>query len=227
MRRNLVSLLVIILLAAATSLAEAQTQWMIETQLITSAYHDVSPVDFSPISLTERLFELSLGLLWNLGDAGHLHCSLPLRTANHTLIGGPTKLGETSISLRLPRLSLEVSGSSTLFGTYGFYRVGFDPQTPVFSSELGLEWTWDPLLTYTSLALTNQRAALKSGLMFAANKRWALGAHLVYRGFADDNPTSAMSYQVYYQSPQGRACEVVFTHYLGTSQQSLGWKVLF
>lgn len=224
MHRNLLVLVFIILLAAPW--AHAQAQWFVETQMTTSMYHDVDPVDFSPISLTERQLELALGLMWDISDNGHFQLSFPMQTTCQTLISGPGKLREADIGLSLPRMSLEVSGS-TILGPDGFCRLMFNPSGPLFHSELGLEWVWDPLLAYASLALTGQHPALRGGIMFAANKRWALGAHLVYRGFAEQNPVSALSYQVYYQSPRGKACEVILTHHLGTPQHSLGWKLLF
>lgn len=79
----------------------------------------------------------------------------------------------------------------------------------------------DPLLTYCSL--TGQRNKLSFGLgtVFAANERWALGAHLDY------GKNSFLTYQLFHTNGQDKPWELNYSRSLEGSSQKLGFKLSF
>lgn len=207
--------------------ATGHGEWLLETQLDTAAYLSLSPADHGHTIVTERHWEISLGYIWRPNDDSYVQFNLPLRGESLSFFLHDHSIYQAAQTvLRLPRLKLGAS-LPTIWGPTGLLTVDFDLHDYRLGAELGLESTWDPLLTYGTFSIASGAARMNGGVIFAANKRWALGAHLTYRGFAKTDPSSALTYQVYYQSPQGMVYDISFTHILGQERQSLGLKLLF
>lgn len=79
----------------------------------------------------------------------------------------------------------------------------------------------DPLLTYCSVTYQKQETSFGWGVIFAANERWALGAHLQYA------KNSLLTYQLYYSRQERKPTELSYAHSLDGSLQRLGLKIPF
>ena len=221
-RFTLAAVLAVLLLGSALP---ARAQWLVESSLTSAVYHGHSPADPEPVTLVQRVGALSLGRTWRWAERSYLQVSLPLELSSTTM-SPPHESRALRGSCRWPQLSLQTA-APTIWGPRGLARIDLDLGGPHLGVDLGLEGTWDPLLTYATLSFAPEGPRLKTGVMFAANKRWALGVHLTYGGLAEANPASSLTYQAYYQSSQGTAAEVSYTYHLHAAQQRLGFKLLF
>jgi len=210
MKRCAVSLMLILLLAVMALPTKAQ--WVVETSLTTVVYQ------LPRENIVQRFGVLELGRMWRWGEKTSMQVSLPTGLANPG--------GEFQATVGWPRVKLQAA-APTLWGPHARIQLEWDPNGPQASAELGLEATWDPLLTYASCAFAPGGWGLKGGVVFAANRSWALGAHLTYQGLSQHNPASSLTYQVYYQPPSGPATELTYTYHLHLAQQRLGIKMLF
>lgn len=189
--------LTLALLACCGQVASAAWTW--ETQVLSSPYHDF------------RLFHFQLGVTWPVQDQLSLALKLPV---------------QLGVEPSGPRLELLPAQGSVAFSW---------PLREELTSELALELgvrreqlalrggvklVFDPLALKCSL-LIQEEVTLQAGVTFAANERWALGAHLSYR------KNSLLTYELHHSTAGARQLTFSYTQALDGSVQSLGVKITF
>lgn len=211
-----------LLLLFAGTVLPVSAHWLVETSLTTAVYQIPAPSGGALIHWTGRL---EVGRLWRWAESSFLQISLPLELAN--IVPVPKgAAGKTQAVCGWPQVAFQLA-QPTLWGPKAFVRAQFDPSRAHLGAELGLEAAWDPLLTYAACAFGRENFGLKTGVVFAANRSLALGAHLHYRGLDAAHAASSLTYQLYYQPAQGPAAELTYTYHLYHAKQRLGLMLFF
>lgn len=119
-----------------------------------------------------------------------------------------------------PRASL-LYRPSLREATHGKFSLTYHPKVSRWELAAGLEVMADPLLLSAALQGNNREAGLNLGLVFAANERWALGAHLHY------TRNSLYTFQVHHSKAQNTIQTISYSRSLDGSLQRLGLKLTF
>lgn len=175
-----------------------QAKWGWENQLISSPYH------------SHQILTSSLTFTWEASPNLAVTLGLPSQLVWNGGINDFTLSSPFLILTAQTDPQKQYSTSLRLGG--GCYQG--------LSAEGTVKILADPLLIYYALIYQKQQIAVDAGAIFAANERWALGAHLRY------SKNSLITYQLYRTLPKG-VVELSYTHSLDGASQSLGLKIPF
>lgn len=193
-------LLVILLCFSASAAGSQQFSCDWELQIWNSPYHD------------QNIYNNRLGLIWCPGEHFTGRVTFPLQISSHPL-------GQSS-SLFFPQFSLAWS-KSFKHGISAACEGIFDWHDRLLGCEISLHILADPLLTCYSFARRNSRNFINTGLVFAVNESWALGAQLQY------GKVSLLTYQLHRISRGNRSHKLSYTHSVDGSTQCLALKIAF
>lgn len=172
--------------------------WTYQGQLVRSPY------------AKEQIIKQSLSFTRSLRKAWSTTLTIPLQL---TLDPGPEKF-----KLDDPQLTLAWS-SPKQNTTWPELGLAYSPSG--FKFQGGIKHLVDPLLLYGSCQLYKKTLAFEGGVVFAANEKWALGAHLRY------GTDSTLTYQLHHYLKGGQHVEFSYSCSLTGSFQSLGLKTSF
>lgn len=187
---------VAILLALGPGLCTAS--WILEGQVWNSPYYEGG------------VFISQLSVIVNPLKNVQASASLPMQYTRD--------LENQELRLLYPRLALAWSipwGDAHSASIKAAYQL----QPRSIQMEGGIHLLFDPLALRAALSYQEHTFTLKGSLAFAANERWALGAHLQY------TKNSILTYEIIHISKKGKQRHLSYSHNMDGSLQCLAFKI--
>ncbi len=199
MRKNVkISLLILFLLVP--SLKARAISWTLDGKVWSSPYQD------------ERVYLSQLAITLKPHDHWQTTLSLPIQYTHSPRT--------QDLECLYPRVGIawSVPLSDTVTSRV---RLNYQFNPRKLAVQGGLETLHDPIALGVTLSYQTRTLALAGSVVFAANERWALGAHLHYSN------NSLLTYKINHTSKRGKQRQFSYCHSLDGSLQSLGLKITF